>query len=653
MKEWYSASDLAGLPGLPHSERRVRTKSERDGWKTQERQARGGGREYHIRSLPNSTQVHLTSRHALSEISEPLRQKSTRKKDVAYDAEALWDNYGRSRDKHKETAQARHDAILRALNVQQLLGCSLEDALKEVAQSCKWSWATLRDLYYGKTGKPGLIDYHRSDWLAALVPAYTGGVKTAELSIEAWDYFKADFLRLEAPTAAACYERLQRIACERNWSVPSIKTLQRRVEQDIPLSLQVLARQGVDALKAFYPAQERDRSVFHALEAVNADGHKFDVFVKWPDGEITRVVMVAWQDLHSGKVLSWRVDKTENTDSVRLSFGDLVEQNGLPDHVYLDNGRGFASKWMTGGTPTRYRFKVREDEPTGILTALGITVHWATPYHGQAKPIERAFRDLAEYIAKHPALAGAYTGNSPAAKPENYGSHAVPLDKFLHIVDQEIKAHNARTGRRSAVCSGRSFNETFAESYERSIIRKATAEQRRLWLLAAEGVTASRENGTISLEVERRNRYWSPAVSAYAGQKLVVRFDPQQLHEAVHVYTLDGRYIGQAECTSRAGFNDSQAAREHGRARRQFRRATQDQLAAQRRMSVAEAAALLPEVKEEDQLPHPKVVRPYRPPAASKGNAALAVDDEEMEERERHFAAGVAQLREHQKNNLV
>ena len=61
--------------------------------------------------------------------------------------------------------------------------------------------------------------------------------------------------------------------------------------------------------------------------------------------------MVAFQDLYSGKMVAWRVDRTENSNCVRLAFGDLVERHGIPEYCWLDNGRNFAAKWLTGGTP--------------------------------------------------------------------------------------------------------------------------------------------------------------------------------------------------------------------------------------------------------------------------------------------------------------
>ncbi len=42
-------------------------------------------------------------------------------------------------------------------------------------------------------------------------------------------------------------------------------------------------------------------------------------------------------------------------------------------------------EWWTGPE------LVKADEQDGISTSLGIKVNWATPYHGQVKPIERAF----------------------------------------------------------------------------------------------------------------------------------------------------------------------------------------------------------------------------------------------------------------------
>src|SRR3546814_346519 len=156
------------------------------------------------------------------------------------------------------------------------------------------------------------------------------------------------------------------------------------------------------------PAQERTVAELHALELVNIDGHKVDVFVKWPDGRIVRPIIIGIQDVYSRKFLSHRVSDTESVIPTRLAMADLFREFGIPKGCVLDNGRAFASKWITGGAKTRFRFKIKGEEPVGVRTGLGVRTHWTIPYRGQSKPIERAWRDFCDTIAKHPAFAGAY-----------------------------------------------------------------------------------------------------------------------------------------------------------------------------------------------------------------------------------------------------
>jgi NAD(P)-dependent dehydrogenase (short-subunit alcohol dehydrogenase family) len=288
---------------------------------------------------------------------------------------------------------------------------------------------------------------------------------------------------------------MRRVAGAYGWSpVPPERTLRRRIEREIPAAVRALARKGKDKAKTLYPAQRRTRAGLRAMQAVNTDGHRIDVFVRLPNArQPVRMHLLAIQDLYSGKIVAWRLAESENRVAVRLAIGDMVEAFGIPETVVFDNGRAFASKWITGGFPNRYRFKVRDEEPQGLVKSLGVTdIRWTTPYSGQSKPIERAFRDLAEEIAKHPCCDGAYVGNRPDAKPENYGTRAIPIDEFSEHVARTIGEHNARPGRDTETARGRSFDETFNESFAQAIVRWPTEAQRSLWLLAAERVSAQR-----------------------------------------------------------------------------------------------------------------------------------------------------------------
>ncbi|HFU7594468.1 TPA: transposase domain-containing protein, partial [Escherichia coli] len=159
-------------------------------------------------------------------------------------------------------------------------------------------------------------------------------------------------------------------------------------------------------------------------------------------------------DVKTRKILGWRCDVSENIDSIRLSFMDVVTRYGIPEdfHITIDNTRGAANKWLTGGAPNRYRFKVKEDDPKGLFLLMGAKMHWTSVVAGkgwgQAKPVERAFGvgGLEEYVDKHPALAGAYTGPNPQAKPDNYGDRAVDAELFLKTLAEGVAMFNARTG---------------------------------------------------------------------------------------------------------------------------------------------------------------------------------------------------------------
>ena len=123
----------------------------------------------------------------------------------------------------------------------------------------------------------------------------------------------------------------------------TVHTARRRLKADVPRVVRVYAREGEAGLLKCFPPLVRDKTGMHAMEGVNADCHKFDVFVQWGgEGNPTRPQVVAFQDIYSGKILSWRLDHTPNEVAVMSAFGEMVESFGIPKHCTFDNGREFA-----------------------------------------------------------------------------------------------------------------------------------------------------------------------------------------------------------------------------------------------------------------------------------------------------------------------
>lgn len=653
MEKWFSAQQLTDLETMPSSPQGINKKARVENWEKRQVQGiRGVGYEYAFTSLPKETQAELLLKQSAVEIAA-VSKSAPKRKELNYLPEVIWKPFDKATEKQKESAKAKV-ALLHKVDDLVRHNVPLMVALARVAQEFEVAQGSLKRWYYK------VRSFERSDWLPLLLDKHANkkAGKEADFTPEAWEAFKADYFRNERPQFGSCYERLKRAARENGWNIPSASSIKRKIEREVPKLVQVQLREGDHAVMQYYPSMRRTVAEIEALEWINGDGYQHNVFVRWHNGEIVRPKTWIWQDIRTRKILAYRVDLSENSDTIRLSLMDLIWKYGIPKKCTIDNTRAAANKWMTGGVKNRYRFKVKEDDVTGIIPLLGIELLWTSVQfgkgHGQAKPIERAFSHggLGELVDKHPSLAGFYAGENIYSKPDNYngGKDGVDYGTFIMALEDGIRTFNEREGRQTEICQGiYSFSQVFERDYAQAQIRKASSEQMRFLMLMSEAVTLKKD-GTFELNAggkvnNRKNRYLSTELIASSHRKVVVKFDPQDLHNRVWVYGLDGVFLAEAECFEAVAFGDKATGREYDKARKQMVKGVKLQAKAQLTMNAQEAARFQPQF-EEETLPEPKIIEMLQCEGTTMRKVAVELEDDELNEFEQGLHKAIAMMKE-------
>lgn len=618
LQSWYSAKELAALnlPSLPSTEGALLNRMSREQWDKKRdakgkllwraRAGRGGGKEWHVSVLPEAAQTALLNRSFCG--IETAKYKHD------FDIKRAQCRLDELSEKARQIAAYRLEVIQTVEELARMNGKAL--AVSKVAIDVGISASTIWNWLNMIAGVPAQAR------LGILAPKPKGKPQKITICEDAFKFFCDNYLLPTKPTFEDCWRNVLKAARKQRWSeVGTLKTLIRRYREITPRYREVLLREGEDALSRMFPAQERDRSHFGAMQCVCADGHKWDLKVEFEDGTVGRPITLAFQDLYSNKIVAYRHAQSESAHLVALAIHDLARDWGIPDECYLDNGRGFASKWITGQTPNRFRFKVKPTDPPGLLNQLGVTVHWAKPYSGQSKPIERGWRDFANSIAKHPAFTMAYTGNSVSNKPHTYDDlKPVPFAVFEKIVAEGVREHNARKGRRTRICKGvYSFDEVFNENYATRLIAKPSPAQLRMFLMEAQEVSIRKQDNSIWI---KGNRFWHEALADYYGKPVHVRFDPDNIKSDLAVYAVTGELICMAECIDAVGFDSSEDAKSHEKARRAFIRAQKELAEIERKYTYDDLAAALASDDQIDELP------PAPKPIATRLMTNLAVAPE-------------------------
>ena len=233
---------------------------------------------------------------------------------------------------------------------------------------------------------------------------------------------------------------------------------------------------------------------------------------------------------------------------------------GLPESIYVDNGKDFRSRYLEGharrlgSLPADSVDLFARAHGLGVLDMramegiwrnLGLRVRHTIPYNAQAKPIERFFGTVErDFVQELPGWCGSKLALRPVdILKEQIHQHQAWLKgdaeetPFLHIAEfallfeRWLYEHYLRRPHARLGCSP-------LEAYRQEYGTPVVPDERTLDLLLLRAEKRLvRRNG---LELFERNRwYWSEKLLGREGTYVEVRWDPRDLGKVL-VYTEKG-----------------------------------------------------------------------------------------------------------------
>lgn len=418
-----------------------------------------------------------------------------------------------------------------------LIWCSLEYPDRTISMDILYrKWKAVRENNMAgltdKRGKwrKGTSDIHETVWQAFLYYYLDEGQHTIQKCLE---YTKM-WIREKQP--------------ELYTDIPSYSSFYRRLNRDIPEGVKVLGREGHKAYNdRCAPYIRRIYEDIASNEWWIADNHTFDVIVVDKNGKQHRPYLTAFMDARSGILTGYYITYNPSSEATLIALRKGILEYGIPDNIYVDNGREFLTFDIGGLGHRRKKPKNGEErfEPPGVFKRLGINMTNAIVRNAKAKIIERRFRDVKDSLSR---LFDTYTGGSVVEKPERLKGvlkkdEIYSDDEFQEYVEAVIDYYFNLQPYHGAVPAdhGKLKMDVFNEHLIKK--RTATAEALNLMLMRSSRAQTVGRRG-VHLDIAGgRIDYWNDDfVHLMLGKKVYFRYDPDNLSE-VGIYDLEDRYI--------------------------------------------------------------------------------------------------------------
>ncbi|NNN24349.1 DDE-type integrase/transposase/recombinase [Pseudomonas nitroreducens] len=546
MSKWFTAQELAGMAGMPGTDRNVRLMAERQHW---EGQRRLGSKavEYHFDQLPAETQAALLARLVQQQENQPTPQPSAPHTLITPKRDGI--STSRLNDDQREVMTARVSLIREVERMSQfvsqqrailtLVGLARDGELTpylaervERANDRKTADRTLSE----RTLKRWLADYRKHGEIA-LAPAR----RKPDMSVPVWaPVFLKHYQKPQKPSVEAAYDRFK----GEYQGCPSIHAVRRFLAKLSPEAREH-GRMGAHEIKAVKAFNRRKADMLWPNDVWVADGHTFDAEVMNPlTGQIFKPEITTVIDWGTRRIVGFSVNLAESTIATIDTLRDGVTRVGMFKIFYVDNGSGFDND------------TVRE-----VVDRLGGEMTHSLPYNSQARGIiERPHKTILVALAK---TYDSYIGKdmdkeaatrvhrlsrkqlAEGAKPtqiptfdEFFRDLQDALDKYNHKPQRGLpKIRDLDTGRMRSQSPMESWKSAVAEGWEplqapADVVAGLTRPQ----VLRITNRAEVKFSGGI---------YFARELEVLHGQEVRVAYDFRDASR-VWVYNLEGEFVCEA-----------------------------------------------------------------------------------------------------------
>ena len=377
----------------------------------------------------------------------------------------------------------------------------------------------------------------------------------SKLDDNCFEYFKSIYLREGAPSAETSWNITFGFAKQQGISLenfPTSKTFLRRLRQEVPEQAIFMARHG-DASwnKKYANYVPRDYSEVNAGVCWVSDHAQIDVAVSF-NGTVCFPWVTVFRDAKTSKWLGWFLHAdSPNSDHIFQAFYYGVLNFGIPEDVYLDNGKDYRCKDFAGGRTRIIKVKYKNNGGS-LIQNLGINIHFALPYNAQTKPVERDFLKIKEFLSK--GFVG-YRGGKITERPEKLkneikNEQIMQFDNFKKLFDRFIEEYLNKRPSKGKVLQGRCPDELWAEEFtKKKVISK---DALKLFCMRTTNNVTIKRNGIFDSQLQIS--YWAEWMITEKGRKVYIRRDINAYQEAWVFDAQTDKYLGKGNANQPASF---------------------------------------------------------------------------------------------------